>query len=178
MNVVNKIIHNFKNNKKLYIGEKVTMSEHMIQTAMLAEENNSSKSLICACLLHDYGHFIVDDPDELVSNDKDGEHELVAYKFLKKYFKKEIVDPIKYHVLAKRYLAREKSYYNKLSEASKVSLNLQGGVLTDKESKDFENKIYFKNSILLRKFDEASKKVGIKMKSINDYKELILSKLI
>ena len=75
-------------------------------------------------------------------------------------------------------MAREKSYYNKLSEASKVSLNLQGGVLTDKESKDFENKIYFKNSILLRKFDEASKKVGIKMKSINDYKELILSKLI
>jgi len=75
-------------------------------------------------------------------------------------------------------LAREKNYYNKLSKASKISLNLQGGVLTDKESKNFENKIYFKNSILLRKFDEASKKVGIKMKSINDYKELILSKLI
>ena len=80
--------------------------------------------------------------------------------------------------MAKRYLAREKNYYNKLSKASKISLNLQGGVLTDKESKNFENKIYFKNSILLRKFDEASKKVGIKMKSINDYKELILSKLI
>ena len=79
---------------------------------------------------------------------------------------------------AKRYLAREKNYYKKLSKASKISLNLQGGVLTDKESKNFENKIYFKNSILLRKFDEASKKVGIKMKSINDYKELILSKLI
>ena len=75
-------------------------------------------------------------------------------------------------------MAREKNYYNKLSEASKISLNLQGGVLTDKESKNFENKIYFKNSILLRKFDEASKKVGIKMKSINDYKKLILSKLI
>ena len=59
MNIVNKIISNFKTNNKLYIGEKVTMSEHMIQTAMLAEENNSSKYLICACLLHDYGHFIV-----------------------------------------------------------------------------------------------------------------------
>ena len=81
MNVVNKIIDNFKNNKKLYIGEKVTMSEHMIQTAMLAEENNSSKSLICACLLHDYGHFIVDDPDLLVSKELDGKHEELGFVF-------------------------------------------------------------------------------------------------
>ena len=178
MQIVDEIVFNFKNNKSLYIGEGLTIADHMIQSAMLAEKAKCSDNLICSCLLHDYGHFIVDDPDELVSNDEDGEHELVAYKFLKKYFKKEIVDPIKYHVLAKRYLAREENYYNKLSNASKISLNLQGGVLTDRESKDFENKIYFKNSILLRKFDEASKKVGIKMKSINDYKELILSKLI
>ena len=53
MNIVNEIIENFKTNKELYIGEKVTISEHMIQTAMLAEKDNSSKSLVCACLLHD-----------------------------------------------------------------------------------------------------------------------------
>ena len=178
MQIVEEIIYNFENNKSLYIGENITIADHMIQSAMLAEKSKCDDDLICSCLLHDYGHFVIDDPDKLVENNKDGEHEVIGYKFLKKYFKNEIVDPIKYHVLAKRYLAREKSYYNKLSEASKISLNLQGGVLTDKESKDFENKIYFKNSILLRKFDEASKKVGIKMKSINDYKELILSKLI
>ena len=63
MSIINKIIYNFENNNKLYIGEKVTMSEHMLQTAMLAEKSNSSNSLVCACLLHDYGHFIVDDPD-------------------------------------------------------------------------------------------------------------------
>ena len=34
MQVVDRIITNFKNNKSLYIGEKVTMSEHMIQTAI------------------------------------------------------------------------------------------------------------------------------------------------
>ena len=49
-----------------YIGEKVTMSEHMIQSAMIAERKKSSESLICACLLHDYGHFILEDPDNLV----------------------------------------------------------------------------------------------------------------
>ena len=38
MNVIYKIISNFINNKSLYIGEKVTMSEHMIQSAMIAEK--------------------------------------------------------------------------------------------------------------------------------------------
>ena len=63
------------------------MSEHMIQSAMLAEEKHSSKSLICACLLHDYGHFIIEDPDLLVSKLLDGKHEKIAFDLLKDYFK-------------------------------------------------------------------------------------------
>ncbi|GIT35946.1 MAG: hypothetical protein Ct9H300mP5_4150 [Candidatus Pelagibacterales bacterium] len=38
----------------------------MIQSAMIAENAKSSSNLICSCLLHDYGHFILKDPDELV----------------------------------------------------------------------------------------------------------------
>jgi len=178
MHILDKIISNFKNNKSLYIGEKITMSEHMIQSAMLAEKTKVNDDLICSCLLHDYGHFIIEDPDELVKNDKDGEHESIGYEYLKNFFKKEIVEPIKYHVLAKRYLARDKKYFNFLSEASKISLKLQGGVLSDKESKKFEKKEYFKNSVLVRKFDEAAKKTGLKMKTIDDYKSLLNSKLI
>ena len=67
MRIVDEIINKYQNNNSLYIGEKVTMTEHMIQTAMLAEENQSPASLICACLLHDYGQFIVDNPDLMVS---------------------------------------------------------------------------------------------------------------
>ena len=65
-----------------------------------------------------------------------------------------------------------------MSEASKTSLKLQGGPLNNKESKEFEKKEYFKNSILVRKFDEAAKKTDMKMKSIDDYKSLLKSKLI
>ena len=169
MKIIYKIISNFINNKSLYIGEKVTMSEHMIQSAMLAEKAKCDDDLICACLLHDYGHFLLEDPDELVKNKLDGEHENIGYQYLKKFFGQKIVEPIKYHVLAKRYLARDKKYFNLLSDASKISLKLQGGVLNDKESKKFENKSYFKPSILLRKFDEAAKRTDIKMKSIHDY---------
>jgi len=178
MNIVNKIISNFKNSKKLYIGEKVTMSEHMIQTAMLAEENNSSKSLVCACLLHDYGHFIVDDPDLLVSKLLDGKHEDLGFDFLKNYFVTEVTEPIKLHVLAKRYLCRNDSYYNLLSEASKISLKLQGGIMNDDEAKKFSSLKFYNEAIKVRKYDDDGKIPNVKIKDIEDYRDLISSQLI
>ncbi len=73
---------------------------------------------------------------------------------------------------------RNKKYYNLLSKASKISLKLQGGILSNKESKDFEKQTFFENTIKLRKFDEAAKKTNIKMKSIVDYKKLLISQLL
>ena len=178
MNIIDQIISSYSNNKSLYIGEKVTITEHMIQTAMLAEKTNCSSSLICSSLLHDYGHFILENPDDLVNKKKDGKHEDVGYEFLKKYFVKDVAKPIKYHVKAKRYLARDEKYYQLLSEASKVSLKLQGGIMNDKESKEFESNEFFESSIKLRTFDESAKKTGLKIKSINEYKNLLVSKLI
>ena len=178
MNIVDQIISNYLNNKSLYIGEKVTMSEHMIQTAMFAEKTNCSNSLICSSLLHDYGHFILENPDGLVDKNKDGKHEDVGYEFLKKYFIKDVVEPIKYHVKAKRYLTRDNEYFQILSEASKVSLKLQGGIMDDKEAKEFRDNEFFESSIKLRKFDEEAKKTSLKIKSIKEYKNLLISKLI
>ena len=71
MQIIDKIISNFTNNKSLYIGEKITTSEHMIQTAMIAEKAKCNDDLICSCLLHDYGHFILENPDELVKENLD-----------------------------------------------------------------------------------------------------------
>ena len=178
MNIIDQIISSYLNNKSLYIGEKVTMSEHMIQTAMLAGKNNCSSNLVCSSLLHDYGHFIIENPNLLVNKEEDGKHEELGYKFLKKYFVKDVVGPIKYHVKAKKYLAREKNYYKKLSKASKISLKLQGGIMNNNEAKEFENSEFFKDSIKLRKFDEIAKIAGLDIKSINEYKNLLTSKLI
>ena len=178
MYIINQIISSYLNNKSLYIGEKVTMAEHMIQTAMLAEKTNSSINLICSSLLHDYGHFILEDPDHLVKKKKDGKHEDLGYEFLKKYFIKDVIGPIKYHVKAKKYLARDKKYYDFLSEASKKSLKFQGGIMNNEEAKEFECVKFFESSIKLRKFDEVAKKEGLKIKSINEYKNLLISKLI
>jgi len=178
MRIVDEIINKYQNNNSLYIGEKVTMAEHMIQTAMLAEENQSPTSLICACLLHDYGHFIIEDPDQLVSKSVDGKHEDIGFNFLKNYFKPEVVEPIKLHVQAKRYLCRNKSYWSTLSEASKVSLKLQGGVMNDSEAKKFISFKFHDKAILLRKYDEEGKIPNTKIKKIEEYRNLINSQLI
>ena len=79
---------------------------------------------------------------------------------------------------AKRYLARDKKYFDLLSDASRISLELQGGVLNDEDKVKFEAQEYYKASILLRKFDEAAKRSNIKMKSIRDYQKLLSSNLI
>tara|TARA_Y100001970_G_C13931716_1_gene698619 strand:+ start:106 stop:642 length:537 start_codon:yes stop_codon:yes gene_type:complete len=178
MNIIEQIISSYLNNKSLYLGEKVTMSEHMIQTAMIAEKMKSSNNLICSSLLHDYGHFLLEKPDNLVNKKKDGRHEEIGYQFLKKYFIRDVLGPIKYHVKAKRYLARDGKYFSLLSNASKISLKLQGGVLNEKEAKEFENNEFFESSVKLRKFDEGAKKFGLKIKSIKDYKKLLISKLL
>ena len=176
--IIDKIIKKYQTNKDFYLGEKVTIAEHMIQTAMLAEKNNSPQSLICACLLHDIGHFIIQDPDQLVSKSVDGKHEDIAFNFLKDYFKPEVTEPIKLHVSAKRYLCREKSYYNLLSKASKVSLELQGGKMNNDEAQKFILLKHHKDAITLRKYDDEGKIPNMKIKNINDYKELITNHLL
>ena len=154
------------------------MSEHMIQSAMLAEKAKCNDDLICACLLHDYGHLIIEDPDQLVSKSVDGKHEDIGFNFLKNYFKPEVVEPIKLHVQAKRYLCREKSYWNTLSEASKVSLKLQGGIMDNSEAKKFISLKFHDRAILLRKYDDEGKIPNTKMKKIEEYRNLINSQLI
>ena len=96
MHIVDEIINKYQTNNDLYIGEKVTISEHMIQTAMLAEQNHSSKSLVCSSLLHDYGHFIIENPDLLVSKSLDGKHEDLAYNFLRDYLNQRSLNPSNY----------------------------------------------------------------------------------
>ena len=50
--------------------------------------------------------------------------------------------------------------------------------MNNNEAKEFENNKFFEDSIKLRKFDEIAKIAGLDIKSINEYKNLLTSKLI
>ena len=97
---------------------------------------------------------------------------------LNNYFRSEVVEPIRLHVQAKRYLCREKSYWNALSNASKVSLKLQGDVMNDDEAKKFVSLKFHNSAILLRKYDDEGKIPNARMKKIEEYRDLINSQLI
>ncbi len=178
MHIVDIIINYFQTNKELYVGEKITISDHMLQTAMLAEKSHASKSLICACLIHDIGHFIIEKPDLLISNSLDGKHEEKLFKLLKNYFKPEVTETIKLHVQSKIYLSKNKSYYDLLSNPSKISLKLQGGIMNDEESQKFTLLKFCRDALMLRKYDDGGKIPNVKVKKIDNYRDLINSQMI
>ena len=50
---------------------------------------------------------LLKDPNQLVSDKIDGNHEAIGANYLKSFFSNEIIEPILLHVDAKKYLARD-----------------------------------------------------------------------
>ena len=98
----------------------------------------------------------------------DGKHEEVGFEFLKNYFKLAVTEPIKLHIQAKRYLCRNKLYYDLLSNPSKISLKLQGAIMSHEESQKFTSMKFCRDVISLRKYDDRKKRIN-KIKKIDDY---------
>lgn len=157
-----------------YIGEDVSQIEHMTQAAMLAENNNEPIEVVLACFFHDIGHLIQE--KELSLNGLGiKNHEKLGAQLLRSY---SIPEPIptlvENHVKTKRYkVYKFKNYLNKLSNASKKTLTLQGGMMTEKEAKEFENEKYFEWSNKVRDYDDLAKEIGVKIKPIQYYKTLL-----
>ena len=143
-----------------YGNENVTQLEHALQCAELTEKNNCSKEIITAALLHDIGHLLYDGKDP-IHKGKDGHHENLGADYLSKYFGEEVTLPIRAHVASKRYLSfAEDGYHDLLSEASKISLVVQGGPFTKEEAEKFINKPLMKEAVKLRRFDDLAKELN------------------
>ena len=118
-----------------YLGEDVTMSQHMLQAAQCAEKSGADNSLIVAALLHDIGHYKNEIPETSLAKGINNYHEEAGANFLEDYFPISVVEPIRQHVAAKRYLCAVKSdYFDRLSPASVHTLNLQGGSMNASRS--------------------------------------------
>ena len=158
-----------------YIGEKVSQVDHMIQAAMLAENDNQNLNVVLACFLHDIGHLI--GIDKQLESDEFGtfNHESVGATYLKNLgFLYPIPELVVNHVSAKRYLTyKYPEYYAKLSNASKNTLKQQGGPMSFEEANEFENNPLFEVSLKMRKFDELAKVENMEIKSKSYYFNLI-----
>ena len=160
-----------------YLGEPVTIGEHMLQAAHFAQRDGHEEQVIAAALLHDIGHFTgefiglpLPSGTVFMDDQTDRKHENAGAAVLAPFFPELVVDCCRYHVAAKRYLcAREPGYFDTLSEASVHSLNLQGGPMDDEEASAFEAHPHFEAIIAVRRYDEAGKEVGMAVPPFASY---------
>ena len=141
-----------------YLGEPVTMEQHMLQGATIAEKNGLPEDIIVGALLHDIGHFTSEFGTFSMDDTEDRFHEEAGAAVLSRFFPSVIVYCVRYHVAAKRYLcATRPEYFSRLSEASIHSLNLQGGPMTAAEVAVFEQNPNLEKIVQVRYLDEAGK---------------------
>jgi [1-hydroxy-2-(trimethylamino)ethyl]phosphonate dioxygenase len=144
-----------------YLGEQVTMSEHMLQAAALAEEAGATDDLIAAALLHDIGHYTHEFPEDAQDAGIDTHHDAAGAAVLAPFFPQVVTDCVRHHVAAKRYLcATDPTYFGRLSPASVHTLRLQGGPMTPAEVAAFGKNPNLDPIIQVRLWDEAAKVPG------------------
>ena len=141
-----------------YLGEAVTMAQHMLQGATLAEKSGARDEIVVAALLHDIGHFTSEFGAFTMADTQDRYHEEAGATVLAQFFPPVVIDCVRYHVSAKRYLcAARPAYLARLSAASVHSLNLQGGPMSEVEIAAFETMPNLKEIIQVRHLDDAGK---------------------
>jgi phosphonate degradation associated HDIG domain protein len=146
---------------RAYEGEGVSQLEHALQSAHQAEQAGAAPELVCAALLHDIGHLLNDRGETPTLRGVDDLHQYAALPFLRPLFPEAVLGPIRLHVDAKRYLcATRPEYYGQLSEDSKRSLELQGGVFIPADAERFIHQPYAAQGVSVRLWDDAAKVVG------------------
>lgn len=135
-----------------YAGEPVTQLSHALQCATLAARDGATPALVTAALLHDICH-LSDNADDRLQP-----HDVLAAQMLEGIFAPAVIEPIRLHVAAKRYLCGvDPLYWIGLSEMSKRSLEWQGGPFPEDAAAAFFAGPYAADALKLRRWDDAAK---------------------
>lgn len=163
-----------------YAGEKVTQLEHMVQAAQLAEAQGYEEEVVLAAFLHDVGHICEEGHGD---NEMDGfgirDHEEIGAQFLRsRGFSKKLCRLVESHVEAKRYLTfKDTAYYAQLSDASKKTLEYQGGSMDEAEAGAFEKYPLFNLIIQMRRWDEEAKIEHKPLPDLSHFRQIMLRHL-
>ncbi|AZC21372.1 phosphonate degradation HD-domain oxygenase [Pseudomonas sp. CMR5c] len=155
-----------------YIGEPISQIEHMSQAAQLALAEGHDDEVVLAAFFHDIGHICQQDAENMggfgvVS------HERLGADYLRRAgFGERMAKLVEYHVQAKRYLTfKEPGYFQRLSEASRRTLEYQGGVMTAEEAAAFEQDPLCALSLRLRQWDEQAKQEWVPVMDLQILKD-------
>ncbi|HEY1611139.1 MAG TPA: HD domain-containing protein [Paraburkholderia sp.] len=144
-----------------YGNEQVTQLEHALQSGGLAQEEGADEELVAAAFLHDIGHLLSRQGGTPAARGVDDVHQYYALPFLRPVLPDSVLEPIRLHVDAKRYLcAVDSAYFDCLSPGSVRSLELQGGIFTEAQAADFATRPYALDAVKLRRWDDRAKVRG------------------
>lgn len=142
-------------------GEPVSLLEHAWQCGHLAAKSGASMALQLASWLHDVGHLLLDDGDAFERPGSHERHAQVAAPVLLALWGPEVSEPVRLHVMARRYLvARHPKYAQKLSKRSQRQLQLEGGALSEEACLSFEVEPFWREALQLRIWDDLCMRPG------------------
>lgn len=157
-----------------YFGEAVSQLEHALQTARLAAADAAPAELVVAALLHDVGHLLHSGGEDVADRGIDSRHERIGARWITPRFGRDVSEPVRLHVAAKRYLcAVDPAYRGRLSPASLQSLALQGGAMGVGEARQFERQEHWREAVRLRRWDEEAKVPGLAVPPLDHYRAVL-----
>ncbi|MGE1153016.1 phosphonate degradation HD-domain oxygenase [Pseudomonas kitaguniensis] len=154
-----------------YIGEPVSQIEHMSQAAQWAMAEGFDDEVVLAAFFHDIGHLCGEGGANMGGYGVVSHERLGADYLRRAGFSERIARLVEYHVQAKRYLMfSQPNYYARLSEASRITLGYQGGVMTAEEAQAFEQDPLYLISLRLRHWDEQAKQMRVPLLDLEGLK--------
>ena len=159
-------------------GERVDMLSHALQAAACARRDGAVDALVLAALLHDVGHVLAGAAGEITEWGAP-DHAEVGARHLQAWLPAAVVEPIRWHVEAKRYLvATDPAYLDALSPASVATLHQQGGACTPHEVAEYEAREHGPAAVAVRRWDDAGKQSGFDVMPLDGYRALLEGHLI
>ena len=185
-----------------YIGEEISQTEHAIQAHDLAlrlfpetATAATRQEFATAALLHDVGHLLGAqsaakhlDGHGAIQEQADGPfvvermgdcgisgHERLGAQYLRQLgFRSVVCELVEGHVIAKRYLARDPEFLTTLSPASTVTLEYQGGPLSDEAAAEFAAHPFFDLLLILRRCDDLAKVPHLPLPSFSSFERQLV----
>ncbi|MGY3055115.1 phosphonate degradation associated HDIG domain protein [Pedobacter sp. UYEF25] len=178
--IVNEIFALYKlHGNEDYIGEPVSQLEHMSQAAALAAAEGNDDEVVLAAFFHDIGHLCVTETTGSMDGMGNVDHEqLGADYLLERCFSDRIAKLVQGHVIAKRYLTyKNPDYFEKLSMASKATLNFQGGPMSAAEAAAFDLDADAALMIRMRYWDDEAKTQNLPIDNLMHLKKMAINHL-
>ena len=172
--IIDEIFELFAHFGREQYGEELSLESHMLQSAALADSLKAPGHVVVAALLHDVGHFLRPEGEAANGRGRELDHEALGAAWLSRGFGEEVTAPIALHVRAKQYLcAVEPGYFDSLSHASRLSLVVQGGVMTRAEAAIFAKEPASAAALMLRRCDDTGKDASVRTYSLSHYRDLM-----